>query len=74
MYYIIITFSKCKLFYLYFIYNILNANFRPDTRDIDIPNVMETFPSKFSDSSVFQEAREVSSVIPATINVIFTLL
>lgn len=49
--------------------NIYVDNFRPDTRDVDIPSVMETFPSKFSDSSVFQEAREVSSVIPATINV-----
>ncbi|XP_077295280.1 phenoloxidase subunit 2-like isoform X2 [Arctopsyche grandis] len=37
---------------------------REDTKDIPLPNLMQSFPSKFVDSQVFQQAREVSAVVP----------
>ncbi|KAL4711933.1 hypothetical protein ACJJTC_006102 [Scirpophaga incertulas] len=40
---------------------------RRDTRDIQIPNFAETFPSKFLDSQVFSQARETAAVIPSNV-------
>ncbi|CAH0402813.1 unnamed protein product [Chilo suppressalis] len=40
---------------------------RRDTRDIQIPNFAETFPSKFLDSQVFAQARESAAVVPSNI-------
>ncbi|XP_026333202.1 phenoloxidase subunit 2-like [Hyposmocoma kahamanoa] len=36
---------------------------RPDTRNVPIPNLAETFPFKFMDSGVFALARETSRVL-----------
>ncbi|KAF2899092.1 hypothetical protein ILUMI_07081 [Ignelater luminosus] len=36
---------------------------RPDTKDMDIPSLMEVFPDKYVDSQVFQKAREESYVV-----------
>ncbi|XP_060806767.1 phenoloxidase subunit 1-like [Amyelois transitella] len=38
---------------------------RPDTKGIQVPPVVETFPDKFVDPKVFRKAREVTSVVPA---------
>ena len=37
---------------------------RPDTRDLDLPLFSAVFPEKFIDSSVFEKAREESTIIP----------
>lgn len=37
---------------------------RPDTRGLNIPNVMETFPEKYIDGAVFHQAREEATVVP----------
>lgn len=42
----------------------LSIFFRRDTRNVEIQNFAETFPSKFLDSQVFSQAREVAAVIP----------
>uniref|UniRef100_A0A1E1WIY6 tyrosinase n=2 Tax=Pectinophora gossypiella TaxID=13191 RepID=A0A1E1WIY6_PECGO len=39
---------------------------RRDTRNVPIPNFAETFPSKFMDSQVFQQARESAAVLDGT--------
>ncbi|XP_063541091.1 phenoloxidase subunit 2-like [Cydia strobilella] len=39
---------------------------RRDTRNVPIQNFAETFPSKFLDSKVFSQAREVARVTPGT--------
>ncbi|XP_026333079.1 phenoloxidase subunit 2-like [Hyposmocoma kahamanoa] len=36
---------------------------RRDTRNVPIPNFAETFPSKFMDSQVFQQARESTRIL-----------
>ncbi|ALC42161.1 PO45 [Drosophila busckii] len=36
---------------------------RPDTRDVDIPNVSQVFPANFVEPSVLQDARQEASVI-----------
>nr|BAM76812.1 prophenoloxidase 2 [Mythimna separata] len=40
---------------------------RDDTKNVPIQNFAETFPSKFMDSQVFQQAREVAAVVPQTV-------
>lgn len=42
---------------------------REDTKDIPLPNLMQSFPSKFVDSQVFQQAREVTAVVPEDLRV-----
>ncbi|KAK5640166.1 hypothetical protein RI129_010977 [Pyrocoelia pectoralis] len=37
---------------------------RKDTRDMDIPPLMETFPDKYVDSQVFAKAREEVNIVP----------
>nr|ADF43211.1 pro-phenoloxidase 2 [Biston betularia] len=37
---------------------------RRDTRNVEIQNFAETFPSKFLDSQVFSQAREAAAVVP----------
>ncbi|XP_059616952.1 phenoloxidase 2 [Phlebotomus argentipes] len=37
---------------------------RPDTKDLPIPNFMETFPDKFMDSKVFASVREEAAIVP----------
>ena len=36
---------------------------RPDTKDLDLPLFVETFPSKFIDSRSFGRAREEANVV-----------
>lgn len=38
---------------------------RPDTKDLSLPLMVETFPEKFVDSKVFREIREEAAVAPA---------
>ncbi|XP_026730285.1 phenoloxidase subunit 1-like [Trichoplusia ni] len=51
---------------------------RPDTKGMDIPTFVETFPDMFMDPKVFRKAREISNVLgpgermPLTIPVNFT--
>ncbi|XP_063833186.1 phenoloxidase subunit 2-like [Ostrinia nubilalis] len=40
---------------------------RRDTRNVKIPSFAETFPSKFLDSQVFSQAREMAAVVPQNI-------
>ncbi|XP_055709259.1 phenoloxidase 2 [Phlebotomus papatasi] len=37
---------------------------RPDTKDLPIPNFVETFPDKFVDSKVFASVREEAAIVP----------
>ncbi|KAK4873335.1 hypothetical protein RN001_015364 [Aquatica leii] len=37
---------------------------RKDTRGMDIPSFMETFPDKYVDSQVFAKAREEANIVP----------
>lgn len=37
---------------------------RPDTRDLDVPSFMTSFPDKFVDGTVLQQAREEAEIIP----------
>lgn len=37
---------------------------RPDTKDVDIPSFIRSFPDKFVDSQVFVRAREEASIVP----------
>ncbi|XP_031639304.1 phenoloxidase 2-like, partial [Contarinia nasturtii] len=37
---------------------------RPDTKDLNLPLFVETFPEKYVDSKVFREIREEASVVP----------
>ncbi|XP_045478278.1 phenoloxidase 1-like isoform X2 [Harmonia axyridis] len=37
---------------------------RADTKDVDIPSFIRSFPDKFVDSQVFVRAREESSIVP----------
>ncbi|KAJ2942877.1 hypothetical protein O0L34_g15067 [Tuta absoluta] len=39
---------------------------RRDTRQVPLPNFAETFPAKFMDSQVFQQARETAAVLQGT--------
>ncbi|KAL0818190.1 hypothetical protein ABMA28_008700 [Loxostege sticticalis] len=41
--------------------------YRRDTRNVKIPSFAETFPSKFLDSQVFSQAREMAAVVPQNI-------
>lgn len=38
---------------------------RPDTKDMSLPLMVETFPEKFVDSKVFRTIREEATVAPA---------
>lgn len=38
---------------------------RPDTKDLQIPQLSEIFPDKFLDSSVFSRAKEEANIAPA---------
>lgn len=38
---------------------------RPDTKGVNIPTFVESFPDKFVDPKVFRRAREVTSIVPA---------
>lgn len=40
---------------------------RPDTQDVALPSVAETFPEQFVDPQVFPQARESTSFVPATV-------
>ncbi|KAL0867933.1 hypothetical protein ABMA27_008607 [Loxostege sticticalis] len=40
---------------------------RRDTKGFKIPNYAETFPSKFLDSQVFSQAREMAAVVPENV-------
>lgn len=48
--------------------------YRRDTRNVKIPSFAETFPSKFLDSQVFSQAREMAAVVPQNIPVCIILL
>lgn len=37
---------------------------RPDTKDMSLPLMIETFPEKFIDSRVFRDIREEATVVP----------
>lgn len=37
---------------------------RPDTKDLDLPLFIESFPSKFIDSRSFGRARQEANVVP----------
>ncbi|KAL3272975.1 hypothetical protein HHI36_014432 [Cryptolaemus montrouzieri] len=37
---------------------------RQDTRDLDVPSIIHSFPDKYIDSSVFVRAREETSIVP----------
>nr|XP_022907905.1 phenoloxidase 2 [Onthophagus taurus] len=37
---------------------------RPDTQDLDLPAFVQSFPDKFLDGQVFQQAREEVSIVP----------
>lgn len=37
---------------------------RPDTKDLDLPTFLETFPEKYVDSRVFSQLREEATVVP----------
>lgn len=37
---------------------------RPDTKDLDLPSFIQTFPDKYLDSQVFTRAREEATVVP----------
>lgn len=37
---------------------------RPDTKDLTLPLMVETFPEKFIDSRVFGQIREEATVVP----------
>ncbi|GLV31116.1 Prophenoloxidase 2 [Carabus blaptoides fortunei] len=37
---------------------------RPDTRDLDVPSFMTSFPDKFVDGTVLQQAKEEAEIIP----------
>ncbi|KAL3272976.1 hypothetical protein HHI36_014433 [Cryptolaemus montrouzieri] len=37
---------------------------REDTRDLDVPSIIQSFPDKYVDSSVFVRAREETSIVP----------
>lgn len=39
---------------------------RPDTRDLDLPSFINSFPDKFVDGSVLQAAREESELVDET--------
>ncbi|XP_074031041.1 phenoloxidase 1 isoform X2 [Leptinotarsa decemlineata] len=39
---------------------------RPDTQDLDVPSVIQSFPDKYVDSKVFGRAREIATTIPET--------
>ncbi|CAG5047394.1 unnamed protein product [Parnassius apollo] len=51
---------------------------RPDTKGLDLPTFVETFPDKFMDPKVFRRAREISNVVtsgarmPITIPINYT--
>lgn len=40
---------------------------RPDTQDVALPSVAETFPEQFVDPQVFPQAREETSFVPNTV-------
>lgn len=37
---------------------------RQDTKDLDLPSVIHSFPDKYVDSSVFTRAREEATIVP----------
>jgi tyrosinase len=37
---------------------------RPDTKDLDLPLFVESFPNKFLDSRAFFQARQEAGVVP----------
>nr|BAN20821.1 prophenoloxidase [Riptortus pedestris] len=37
---------------------------RPDTKDLQVPSLIETFPDKYVDGAVFARAREETSIVP----------
>lgn len=37
---------------------------RPDTKNVDVPSFISSFPDKFLDGTVLQQAREESSIVP----------
>lgn len=42
---------------------------RKDTKNVPIQNLVETFPYKFMNSQVFQQARETAAVVPQDVRV-----
>lgn len=46
---------------------------RPDTQDLDIPNLIQSFPDKYMDSKIFTRAREESNIVPEGSRVCFLL-
>lgn len=45
---------------------------RPDTKDVDIPSFIQSFPDKYVDSRVFTKAREESTIVPTGSRVQFS--
>lgn len=37
---------------------------RPDTKDIDLPSFILSFPDKYIDSKIFARAREEATIVP----------
>lgn len=37
---------------------------RPDTKDLDVPSFMTSFPDKFVDGTILQKAREEAEIVP----------
>lgn len=37
---------------------------RTDTRDVDVPSFVQSFPDKFVDSKVFTKGREEATIVP----------
>lgn len=37
---------------------------RPDTKGLDLPRFVESFPDKFVDSKVFERVREEATIVP----------
>lgn len=45
---------------------------RPDTKNVDVPSFISSFPDKFVDGTVLQKAREESNIVPEGSRVGFT--
>lgn len=47
---------------------------RPDTRELDVPSFMTTFPDKFVDGTVLQQVREEAEIVQTPEDRVFFLI
>lgn len=46
---------------------------RPDTQNLDLPTLIQSFPEKFVDSQIYAKTREESYIVPQDQRVSYTI-